>query len=96
MATTRDLPPVTLSSAFLRAAARRLDLTTGTGRFNLARGTVGALSGVAAAVSTIVSGYAYQRFGHLTGFLVIAAIAASATALLWYSQQETKPEKYVD
>jgi hypothetical protein len=68
----------------------------GTGRFNLARGTVGALSGIAAAVSTAVTGYAYQRFGHLTGFLVIAVIAARATALLWLTHPETKPEKYAD
>src|SRR5262249_32058717 len=33
------------------------DLTAGTGRFNLAQGTVGALSGLAASVSTLASGY---------------------------------------
>jgi MFS family permease len=72
------------------------DLTTGTGRFNLARGTLGALSGIAAAVSTLVTGYAYQHFGHLIGFLIIAAIAGGATALLWISHLETKPAQYVD
>ncbi|MDO9713976.1 hypothetical protein [Paracraurococcus lichenis] len=32
MGTTPGLPPVTLSSDFLRSAASRMDLTTGTGR----------------------------------------------------------------
>ena len=32
MGTTPRLPPVTLSGAFLRAAANKMDLTTGTGR----------------------------------------------------------------
>ena len=32
MVTTPNLPPVTLSGSFLREAANRVDLTTGTGR----------------------------------------------------------------
>jgi len=32
------------------------DLTTGTGRFNLARGAVGTCTGIAAAVSTTATG----------------------------------------
>ncbi|MBV8837921.1 MAG: MFS transporter [Alphaproteobacteria bacterium] len=71
------------------------DLTTGTGRFNLARGTVGALSGIAASVSTLATGFLYQRFGHAIGFLSIAVVATAAVALLWVFQ-ETKPAEYVD
>jgi len=70
------------------------DLTAGSGRFNLARGTVGALSGGAAALSTAVSGILFQMFGATVGFLVLAAVAAGATALLWTFIAETKPEQY--
>jgi len=71
------------------------DLTTGTGRFNLAQGTVGALSGLAASVSTIATGYLVKWFGLATGFLAIALVAAAATALIWVFN-ETKPERYED
>jgi MFS family permease len=72
------------------------DLTVGTGRFNLAVGTVGAISGIAASVSTSATGYLFQAFGPRIGYLPLAAIAAAATALLWVFLSETKPEKYED
>ena len=72
------------------------DLTTGSGRFNLAVGAVGALSGVAAALSTSSTGFVFQALGQTAGFLVLAAIAAAATALLWVFLSETKPKQYVD
>jgi len=72
------------------------DLTAGTGRFNLARGTVGALSGAAAALSTAASGLLFQIFGSTVGFLALAVVAAGATALLWTFINETKPPKYED
>ncbi len=71
------------------------DLTTGTGRFNLARGTVGALSGIAASVSTLTTGFVYQHFGHAIGFISIAAVAAAAVVLLLLFE-ETKPAEYLD
>jgi MFS family permease len=70
------------------------DLTAGTGRFNLARGTVGALIGIAAALSTMTSGMLFQAFGATIGFMALAAVAAGATALLWAFITETKPERY--
>jgi hypothetical protein len=72
------------------------DLTTGTGRFNLAIGTVGALSGIAASLSTSSTGFLFQELGRTVGFLTLTAIAAAATALLWVFLSETKPEKYLD
>jgi hypothetical protein len=72
------------------------DLTTGTGRFNLAQGTVGALSGLAAAASTIATGYVVVTFGSAAGFLAITIVAVAATALLWVFLSETKPEGYPD
>jgi MFS family permease len=70
------------------------DLTAGTGRFNLAVGIVGALSGIAASLSTSATGFLFQAFGPRIGYLPLAAIAAGATALLWMFLSETKPEKY--
>jgi sugar phosphate permease len=70
------------------------DLTAGTGRFNLSRGTVGAMTGIAASLSTVMTGYLFQGFGRTIGFIVIAAIAGSATILLWFFLAETKPAKY--
>jgi MFS family permease len=67
------------------------DLTVGTGRFNLAQGAVGAMSGVAAALSTLATGYLVQAFGLASGYLSIAAVAIGATALIWAFISETKP-----
>jgi MFS family permease len=67
------------------------DLTVGTGRFNLAQGAVGAMSGVAAALSTLATGYLVQAFGLASGYLSIAAVAIAATALIWAFISETKP-----
>ena len=39
------------------------DLIAGTGRFNLALGVLGALSGVAAAISTTATGYLFSCSG---------------------------------
>jgi MFS family permease len=72
------------------------DLTTGTGRFNLARGAVGAATGIAASISTTVTGFYFQGFGSVSGFLAIAGVACAATALLWVFLAETKPERYLD
>jgi MFS family permease len=70
------------------------DVTAGTGRFNLAIGVLGALSGVAASISTSVTGYLFQLLGPHFGYVPLAAVAALATAILWMFLTETKPEKY--
>jgi MFS family permease len=72
------------------------DLTAGTGRFNLAIGVLGALSGVAAAISTTATGYLFQLLGPHLGYAPLAAVAALATAILWTFLTETKPGKYED
>lgn len=72
------------------------DVTTGTGRFNLARGAVGALSGLAASVSTMGTGYIAKAFGDAVGFMVIAVAACAAIVLLWAFFSETKPQQYLD
>jgi MFS family permease len=72
------------------------DQTAGTGRFNLARGGVGMITGIAASVSTALSGMVWQRAGEKAAFLGMAMLAAIATALVWYRLTETRPVKYVD
>jgi predicted MFS family arabinose efflux permease len=72
------------------------DLTANTGRFNLALGVLGALSGVAASISTGVTGYVFQVLGPRLGYLPLAVVAVAATALLWLFLSETKPHKYED
>lgn len=70
------------------------DLTAGTGRFNLAQGAVGAAIGIAASLSTLITGFLFQSIGPTGGFIAIAAVAAAATALIWVFVAETKPADY--
>jgi MFS family permease len=72
------------------------DLTTGTGRFNLAQGVLGAVMAGAAALGTGAVGVIVQHFGDLAGFLAMAATVLAGAALLWAFMPETKPERYVD
>jgi MFS family permease len=67
------------------------DLTKGTGRFNLAQGFVGTLSGVGAALSTTFLSLVVQHFGGAIGFVSIAAVALSAVLIVWFRMPETKP-----
>lgn len=72
------------------------DLTAGTGRFNLAQGAVGAMIGIAASISTFATGFLFQGLGPLEGFIIIAAVAAAATGLIWIFVTETRPAEYSD
>ncbi len=67
------------------------DLTSGTGRFNLAQGIVGALSGIGAALSTSISGVVVERLGQTAGFLTVAAVGLIAVAIVVAFMPETKP-----
>jgi len=67
------------------------DLTKGTGRFNLAQGFVGTISGVGASLSTTLSSLVASSLGHAAGFLGIAAVALAAVLLLWFLMPETNP-----
>jgi MFS family permease len=72
------------------------DVTTGSGRFNLARGAVGTLSSLAASISTAASGFVIQEFGLSAGFVGMAAAAVGATLVTWMLLPETKPTQYLD
>jgi MFS family permease len=67
------------------------DLTKGTGRFNLAQGFVGTISGVGASLSTTLSSLVAGSLGRAAGFLGIAAVALAAVLLLWFLMPETNP-----
>jgi MFS family permease len=67
------------------------DLTAGTGRFNLAQGFVGTISGIGASLSTTLSGLLAGSLGRAAGFLGIAAVALAAALLLWLLMPETTP-----
>jgi hypothetical protein len=73
-----------------------LVLTAGTGRFNLAQGVIGSAIGIAASLSTSVTGVVFQDFGRSMGFLFIAVVATAATIAAWLFVPETKPERYQD
>jgi len=67
------------------------DLTMGTGRFNLAQGFVGMISGIGASLSTTLSGLVAGSLGRAAGFLGIAAVALAAFLLVWLQMPETNP-----
>jgi MFS family permease len=66
------------------------DLTKGTGRFNLAQGVVGTLSGVGASLSTSATGLVVERFGHAAGLLSVTAVGLLGAAIVWAFMPETK------
>lgn len=71
-----------------------VDITAGSGRFNLARGMVATLSGIAAAVSTAAGGVLIERFGYTPAFLAMAAAAVASCLVVLLLLPETKPAKY--
>ena len=72
------------------------DVTTGTGRFNLAQGVLGTMTGTTAAISAGAVGFIVQQLGDLAGFLLMAAATTAGAVLLWMFLPESKPVKYLD
>jgi hypothetical protein len=70
------------------------DLSMGTGRFNLAQGFVGTLSGVGASLSTTLSSLVAESLGRAAGFLAIAAVALATVLLFWSLMPETNPSQH--
>jgi MFS family permease len=65
------------------------DLTAGTGRFNLALGAITTAVGIGASLSQVIAGGLVHHFGDRSGFLFLAAVAASALAILYFAMPET-------
>lgn len=68
------------------------DLTRGTGRYNLAQGVAGTATGVGAALSVGISGYAVEQFGYTTSFFGLAAAGVAGFVVLYGLLPETKPK----
>jgi MFS family permease len=66
------------------------DITKGSGRFNLGQGILGTFSGIGAALSTTLTGYAAESFGGAAGFYAIMGVALAALAVCWGFMPETK------
>jgi MFS family permease len=67
------------------------DLTSGSGRFNLAQGIVATASGIGASLSTTLFGLIAVSFGGTMVFVSIASVALLATLILWFFMPETRP-----
>ena len=67
------------------------DIAFGSGHFNLAQGIVGTATGIGASLSTVLAGYAADRFGSSVAFIGLALIGATALAMVWAVMPETRP-----
>jgi len=65
------------------------DRTRGTGRFNLAQGSLATAVGIGAALSNTFGGELIQHFSYRISFLSLGAIAGLAFLLLWTAIPET-------
>jgi predicted MFS family arabinose efflux permease len=68
-----------------------VDVTRGTGHFNLALGIAGTAIGIGASLSTTLAGYVSDHFGSSTAFMMLAAIAAAGLACIYLLMPETRP-----
>ncbi|MBA3922667.1 MAG: MFS transporter [Nostocaceae cyanobacterium] len=68
------------------------DFTKGTGRFNLTQGLLATAVGLGGFFSTLMSGFLVEKAGYNFTFLVLAAIAAVAVAVLWFFVPESKTD----
>ena len=66
------------------------DVAFGSGHFNLAQGIVGTATGIGASLSTVLAGYASDRFGSSVAFMGLAGVAAVGLAMIWLVMPETR------
>jgi MFS family permease len=66
------------------------DIAFGSGHFSLAQGIVGTATGIGASLSTVLAGYASDKFGSSVAFLGLAAVAATGLAMIWLVMPETR------
>jgi MFS family permease len=66
-----------------------VDVTRGTGHFNLGQGIVGTMVGIGASVSTTYAGYLSDHFGSPFAFLGLTAVALIGLVAMWALMPET-------
>ncbi len=66
------------------------DIAYGSGHFNLAQGIVGTATGIGASLSTVLAGYASDKFGSNVAFTGLAGVAALGLVLIWFAMPETR------
>jgi MFS family permease len=72
------------------------DLTQGSGRFNVTLGAIATAVGIGAALSQTIAGAIVHHFSFNTGFLLLAAIAAAAFAILYFFMPETREKNFLN
>jgi len=70
------------------------DVAFGSGHFNFAQGIVGTATGIGASLSTVLAGYASDRFGSSVAFMGLACVAAVGLAMIWLVMPETRRTTY--
>ena len=66
------------------------DVAFGSGHFNLAQGIVGTATGIGASLSTVLAGYASDKFGSSVAFMGLAGVAALGLAMIWLVMPKTR------
>src|SRR6267154_624425 len=66
------------------------DVAGRSGHFNLSLGFVGFAMGIGATLSTSLTGWVGDRYGHPIAFISLAAIGLAATMLVWGAMPETR------
>jgi MFS family permease len=66
------------------------DIAGRSGHFNLSLGFVGFAMGIGATLSTSLTGWVGDRYGHPIAFISLAAIGLAATMLVWGAMPETR------
>jgi predicted MFS family arabinose efflux permease len=70
------------------------DVAFGSGHFNLAQGIVGTAVGIGASLSTVLAGYASDKFGSSAAFAGLAGVAMIGLAMIWFVMPETRRESH--
>ena len=66
------------------------DVAGRSGHFNLSLGLVGLAMGIGATLSTSLTGWVGDRYGHPVAFACLAVIGIAATVLVWTAMPETR------
>jgi len=65
------------------------DVMRGTGRYNLARGMLGTIQGIAGSLSNVVAGLLVVGVGYSATFLSLSTVATAGLLLLVFQMPET-------